>query len=83
MRRRKLTEPCLVRRRLTENYLGRRRLTKKLPCSQANEDLIKRIMAVAGDTIQVKKGVTYINGPAPPHSGLRRDVSDQILTKIG
>ncbi|KAJ1488461.1 peptidase S24/S26A/S26B/S26C, partial [Baffinella frigidus] len=30
--------------------------------SKANEDLIKRIMAVAGDTIQVKKGVTYING---------------------
>lgn len=31
-----------------------------------SEDLVERIMAVAGDMIQVKKGVTYINSPAPP-----------------
>lgn len=30
--------------------------------AKANEDLIKRVMAVAGDTLEVRKGETFVNG---------------------
>jgi len=41
------------------------------------ENYIKRCMAVAGDTLQIKDGIVYVNGqkaPIPPESEMRYDV---------
>ena len=36
------------------------------PGNPRNDDLIKRVVGVAGDTVEVKNGALWLNGKAPP-----------------
>lgn len=37
-------------------------------CDSLNAILVKRIVACPGDTVQIKKGILYVNGSPSPHA---------------